>query len=138
MEHARSTAKLSTCTRALKYGGIGAVIVVDGREVAQGYAGSMRGDDHCTDVGCSIDEKTSGCDRTVHAEMNAVLNAAYHGVRVEGGTLYCTASPCWACFRALRNAGITAVYYAEEYRLGVERQKEYAKKFAIVFAQMEG
>lgn len=138
MEHARSTAKRSTCTRALKYGGIGAVLVVDGREVSQGYAGSMRGDDHCTTHGCTMNEKTGGCDRTVHAELNAVLNAAFHGVRIEGGTCFTTASPCWDCFKALVNAGVKRIVYAEEYRLGVERQKAFAKLHFISFEHVEG
>lgn len=145
MEHAFVVAKRSTCPRALKYGGIGAVIVVDERIVSSGYCGSLRGARHCNEiietpsgspyeVGCLMDERTGGCVRTVHAETNAVLNAAFHGTRIEGGACYCTVSPCWDCFRMLVNGGVREIWYAQEYRLGVERQKEFAKELDIVFA----
>ena len=56
------------------------------------------------------------CVRTVHAESNAVAQAARNGVRLEGATLYCTLSPCWRCFNLLVNAGIKAIVYQEFYR----------------------
>lgn len=133
MKHAFVAAARSTCIRAIKYrgGGIGCVIVVNERVVSSGYCGSLRGAEHCTDVGCLTDERTGGCVRTVHAEVNAVLNAAYHGVRVEGGTAFTTVSPCWDCFKALVNAGLKRIVFAEVYRLGIDRQMEFAKTLGI-------
>ena len=56
------------------------------------------------------------CVATVHAEANAILQAAMNGVRIEGGEIYTTASPCWPCFKLIANAGISRVYYGEFYR----------------------
>lgn len=57
------------------------------------------------------------CARTVHAEANAIVQAARNGVRIDGATIYVTASPCWGCFRLVANAGITRVVFGEAYRL---------------------
>ena len=56
------------------------------------------------------------CVSTVHAEANAIIQAAKNGVGVDGGELYTTASPCWGCFKLIANAGLTRVYYGEFYR----------------------
>ena len=56
------------------------------------------------------------CIATVHAEANAILQAAMNGVRIEGGEIYTTASPCWNCFKLVANAGLVAVYFGEFYR----------------------
>ncbi len=129
---AKSVAKRSTCLRVPD--GVGALIVRDNRILTTGYAGSIRGLPHCTDegVGCLIDEKTGGCVRTVHAEINAILQAAQHGVGIHGATLYTTLSPCWDCFKAVANGGIERIVYAVEYRI-IERQKEFAAKCGIEF-----
>lgn len=86
-------------------------------------------------AGCLIDEKTGGCVRTVHAEINAVLQAANHGVKVTGATSYTTMSPCWDCFKALVNGGVTRIVYSLEYRI-VDRQKEFAASLGIPFIQV--
>ena len=110
---AREVATRSTCTR--KH--VGAVLVRDNQILSTGYAGSVKGQPHCTDVGCDIDFLTKGCRRTVHAECNAILQAARHGISTDGATLYSTLSPCSACFKMLANAGITRIIYCEEYRV---------------------
>jgi dCMP deaminase len=100
----------STCPRKA----VGAVIVRDRAILATGYNGSIRGLDHCTDVGCLI--VNDHCVRTVHAEANAILQAARHGVRIEGADIYVTASPCWDCFKLIANAGLGKVFFGEFYR----------------------
>ena len=107
---ARVAATRATCTRKQ----VGAVIVLDRRVLSTGYNGSLRGEPHCTEVGCHMEE--GHCIRTVHAEANAILQAARHGTRLEGATIYTTASPCWPCFKLIANAGIVRVCYAEQYR----------------------
>ena len=103
----------STCNRKQ----VGCVLVRDNRILATGYGGSIAGQPHCLDVGCDIDPKTGGCIRTVHAEVNAILQCAKHGVSTQDATAYVTLSPCSACFKALANAGIKRIAYSEEYRI---------------------
>jgi dCMP deaminase len=110
MNIATEAAKRSTCDR--KH--VGAVIVRDKTILSTGYNGSIRGMPHCDDVGHLMDN--NHCVATVHAEANAIIQAAKNGVRIDGGELYTTASPCWNCFQLLANAGITKVYYGEFYR----------------------
>ena len=112
MEMAVAAAKRSTCLRRR----VGAIIAKDGRVLSIGYAGSPSGEPHCIDEGCLIGPD-GGCIRTVHAEANAILWAAKHGIRVNGTTMYCTDSPCLACARAIVNAGIAEVKYVREYRI---------------------
>jgi dCMP deaminase len=123
MNLAVQAATRSTCPRKA----VGAVIVRDRAVLATGYNGSIRGLPHCTDVGCLM---VSGhCVRTVHAEANAILQAAKHGVRLDGAEIYVTASPCWDCFKLVANAGINRVLYGEFYR--DERIIEFAREAGI-------
>ncbi len=135
LEIAGVVAKRSTCRRVPD--GIGAVLVRDNRILTTGYCGSVRGQPHCVDagVGCLIDEKTGGCVRTIHAEVNAVLQAAHHGVRIDGATLYTTMSPCWDCFKAVVGGGIRRIVYIVEYRI-VGRQREFAEKIGIAWEHL--
>ncbi len=119
-------ARRSTCQRIPD--GIGAIIVRDNQILATGYAGSIPGLPHCTEVGCLIDE-SGGCIRTVHAEMNAVLQARGD---LKGGTVYCTMSPCLSCFKVLATSGISRMVYRVEYRT-VDHQKAFAKACGIAF-----
>jgi dCMP deaminase len=132
---AKEVATRSTCLRIPA--GVGALLVEDRKILSTGYAGSIRGLAHCTDegVGCLIDEKTGGCVRTVHAEQNAILQAAQHGVRIKGATLYSTLSPCWDCFKAAANGGIAKIIYSVEYRT-VDRQREFADAIGIPFVHI--
>ena len=93
---------------------VGAVIVRDRTILSTGYNGSIRGLPHCEDVGCMMED--GHCVATVHAEANAILQAARNGVGVAGAELYTTASPCWPCFKLIANSGIRRVYYGEFYR----------------------
>ncbi len=100
----------STCNRL----SVGATIVRDHRIVASGYNGSISGGDHCVDVGCHVVD--NHCVRTIHAEMNALLQCAKYGISTKGATIYVTHFPCLQCTKSLIQAGIERVYYAEDYR----------------------
>lgn len=110
MNIAREVATRSTCDR--KH--VGAVVVRDKNILATGYNGSIGGLPHCDDVGHMMDH--GHCVRTVHAEANAIVQAAKNGARVDASCIYVTASPCWACFRLIANAGITRIVFGEFYR----------------------
>jgi len=110
MNIARQAATRSTCDR--KH--VGAVIVRDKTILSTGYNGSIRGLPHCDDVGHLMEG--GHCVGTVHAEANAIIQAAKNGVRIEGAELYTTASPCWSCFKLIANGGIRTIYYGEFYR----------------------
>lgn len=118
----------ATCNR--KH--VGAVIVKDKRIVSTGYNGSMNGLAHCDDEGHLM--KNDHCIRTVHAEANAIVQAARYGAPVDGGAIYTTASPCFPCFKLIVNAGIIGVFYGEFYR--DERIKEFAEKSNIELVNM--
>ncbi len=123
MNLAREAATRSTCPRK----SVGALVVRDKAILATGYNGSIRGLPHCTEVGCLMENEH--CVRTVHAEANALLQAARHGVSIDKADIYVTASPCWDCFKLIANAGIARVLYGEFYR--DERITEYAQKAGI-------
>jgi dCMP deaminase len=106
---AAEVAKRSTCPRAQ----VGAIIVRDRRILTTGYNGAPTGLPHCTEVGCLMVD--GHCRRTLHAEQNAIIQAALHGVSVAGGTLYVTHQPCNTCAKMIINAGIKRVIYAGEY-----------------------
>jgi len=110
MQIAQVVASRSTCPR--KY--VGAVIVRDRTILSTGYNGSIRGMPHCSDVGHMME--AGHCVATIHAEGNAIIQAAKNGVMIDGATVYVTASPCWICFKQLANAGIKRICYNEFYR----------------------
>jgi dCMP deaminase len=110
MSIAQVVATRSTCQR--KY--VGAVLVRNRTILSTGYNGSIRGMPHCTDVGHMMED--GHCVATIHAEANAIIQAARNGVMIDGATNYVTASPCWHCFKQLANAGIVRICYGEFYR----------------------
>jgi dCMP deaminase len=110
MNIAREVATRSTCDR--KH--IGAVIVREKTILSTGYNGSIKGMPHCDEAGHMMED--GHCVATIHAEANAVIQAAKNGVRIDGGEIYITASPCWNCFKMLANAGIQTIHFAEFYR----------------------
>lgn len=99
----------STCTRL----SVGAVIVRDRRVIAGGYNGSVSGDVHCIDEGCYLVE--GHCVRTIHAEMNAVLQCAKFGVATDGAEVYVTDFPCLQCTKMLLQSGIIKINYLRNY-----------------------
>ncbi|HSO36884.1 MAG TPA: dCMP deaminase family protein [Labilithrix sp.] len=110
MNIANEVATRSTCDR--KH--VGSVIVRDKSILATGYNGSVRGLGHCDDEGHLMED--GHCVRTVHAEANAIVQAARNGMRIEGAGIYVTASPCWGCFRLIANAGLVRIVFGEFYR----------------------
>ena len=110
MNIARQAASRSTCDRKF----VGAVIVRDRTILSTGYNGSIRGMPHCDEVGHDLEN--GHCVATLHAEANAIIQAAKNGVNISGSELYTTASPCWNCFKLIANAGIRRIYYGEFYR----------------------
>jgi len=109
-------ARRSTCNRAQ----VGAIIVRDKRILTTGYNGSPAGLAHCTDEGCLV--VNGHCVRTLHAEQNAIIQAALHGVSTAGATIYVTHQPCLVCAKMIINAGIARVVYGGDYPDDLARQ----------------
>ncbi|NLV90959.1 MAG: cytidine deaminase [Firmicutes bacterium] len=124
MEIATLVAKRSTCLRRQ----VGAVLVRDKHILATGYNGAPAGLAHCSEVGCLRDQRQipSGVQhemcRGIHAEQNAIIQAALHGVSTQGGTIYCTHQPCILCAKMIINAGIRRVVFAGDYPDELSRQ----------------
>lgn len=110
MNIAREVATRSTCDR--KH--VGAVIVRDKTILSTGYNGSVRGLPHCDEDDHMMED--GHCVRTIHAETNAIIQAAKNGTAIDGATIYVTASPCWPCFKTIANAGIRRIVFREFYR----------------------
>ncbi|MCD4715379.1 MAG: cytidine/deoxycytidylate deaminase family protein [Desulfobacterales bacterium] len=117
MSITRMVAKRSTCLRRH----VGAILVKDKRILATGYNGAPSGLRHCEEVGCLREtasvpsgERHELC-RGLHAEQNAIIQAAYHGFSIRGATLYCTNKPCVICSKMLINAGIRKILYENGY-----------------------
>jgi dCMP deaminase len=110
MKIAIQAATRSTCDR--KH--VGAVIVRDKTILSTGYNGSIRRMPHCDDVGHMMEN--DHCVATVHAEANAIIQAAKNGTAIDGADIYVTASPCWNCFKLIANSGIRRIFYLEFYR----------------------
>ncbi|CAI3252960.1 ComE operon protein 2 [Enterococcus cecorum] len=118
----------STCTRLE----VGATLVKDRRIIAGGYNGAVSEDNHCIDHGCYVVD--GHCIRTIHAEMNALLQCAKLGISTDGAEIYVTHFPCLHCTKAILQAGIKKIYYLHDYhndpyaieliqKLGVEIQQ---------------
>lgn len=123
MEIAALVARRSTCLRRA----VGAVLVKDKRILATGYNGAPSGIRHCAELGClresmqvASGERHELC-RGIHAEQNAIIQAAYHGVAIQGAALYCTNLPCSICTKMLINAGIQKIFYRAGYADGLSR-----------------
>jgi dCMP deaminase len=117
MDITHFVATRSTCLRRH----VGAVLVRDKRILSTGYNGAPSGIDHCLEVGCLREqlgipsgERHELC-RALHAEQNAIIQAALHGVGIKGATLYCTNLPCIICSKMLINSGIRKIIYQEGY-----------------------
>jgi dCMP deaminase len=110
-------AERSTCLRRA----VGAVLVKDKRLLSTGYNGAPSNLKHCSEVGCLREQmgiesgKMHELCRGIHAEQNAIIQAAYHGVSVKGAVIYCTNQPCSICARMIINAGIVKIYYQTGY-----------------------
>ena len=117
MDIAELVAKRSTCLRRA----VGCVVVKDKRILSTGYNGAPTGIKHCIETGCLREklnvpsgERHELC-RGIHAEQNAIIQAAFHGVSIKGATLFCTNQPCLICAKMIINAGIIKIYYRDGY-----------------------
>jgi len=115
----------STCSRL----SVGATIVKDKRIVSGGYNGSIKGDEHCIDVGCKVVE--GHCVRTIHAEINAILQCSRFGVGTEGATIYVTHFPCLNCTKSIKE-----ICYANDYRNN-EYARELLEKSGIIVRKVD-
>lgn len=125
MEVCRAIAKRATCDR----GRSGCVIARENQILATGYVGAPAGLPHCDDVGHQMRKVyhedgsvTQHCVRTVHAEQNAICQAAKRGVPIEGATLYCRMTPCRTCAMLIINCGIRRVVCERKYHDGAESE----------------
>jgi dCMP deaminase len=123
MDIARQVATRATCDR--KH--VGAVVVRARTILSTGYNGSIRGLPHCDEAGHMMEN--GHCVATIHAEANAILQAAKNGVGIDGSDLYTTASPCWPCFKLIANAGCKRIVFGEFYRDA--RIFEFASRLSI-------
>lgn len=122
MSIATLVSERSTCLRRH----VGAILVKDRRILATGYNGAPAGLAHCLERGCLRETIPSGqrhelC-RGVHAEQNAIIQAAVAGVSIKGSILYCTNQPCVLCAKMLINAGIVKIYFAGDYPDGLAKE----------------
>jgi dCMP deaminase len=120
MSVAHLISRRATCTR----GHIGAVIVRENSILSTGYNGAPSGLPHCNDSNCRIYRSIhpdgtveENCVNTIHAEMNAIAQAAKHGVSIKDSDIYITASPCIHCLKVLINVGIKTIYYDKPYKI---------------------
>jgi dCMP deaminase len=120
MSVAHLISRRATCTR----GHIGAVIVRDHNILSTGYNGAPSGLPHCNEINCRIYRSThpdgtveENCVNTIHAEINAIAQAAKHGVSIKDADIYITASPCIHCLKVLINVGIRTIYYEKPYKI---------------------
>lgn len=128
-----TVSKRGTCPRL----DVGAVIVKQRRILTTGYSGSPVGMPHCTEVGCLLKKSFAedgtikeNCVRTAHAEQNAIVQAAMHGVNLDGSTMYITNEPCPVCAKMIINAGIKRVVAARRYH-DAQLSKEFFKQAGI-------
>ena len=126
----RQVADRSTCTRAK----VGAVIVRDKNILATGYNGAPAGLPHCLDVGCLVYESKTpsgeieqNCFRCIHAEINAIAQAAKNGASIRDADIYVTHTPCIHCFKVVINTGIKRVLYEKPYKIAtIEELRAYS------------
>ena len=130
MEVMEAVSKRSTCDR----GRSGCVIVKDKQIVATGYVGSAAGDDHCDEVGHLYQKRlnpdgtiSEHCVRTIHAEQNAICQAAKKGESINGGTVYCRMTPCPVCARMMANTGIKRIVCQRKYHDSAESERIFKK-----------
>jgi dCMP deaminase len=129
MKIAYAVSERSTCDRAF----VGSVLVLEKRILTTGFNGSPTGQPHCEEIGHLMVD--GHCVRTIHAETNAIIQAALHGVSTRGATCYVTHFPCISCTKALINAGITRLVYNSAYRMD-ENAIDFLKAAEIEICQV--
>lgn len=131
----RQVADRSTCNRAK----VGALIARDKNILATGYNGAPAGLPHCTEVGCLIYESRTpsgeieeNCFRTIHAEINAIAQAAKNGAMIRDADIYITHTPCIQCFKVLINTGIKRIVYEKPYKLATLEDLRHYSDVALM------
>ena len=139
MDIATLVARRSTCTRR----SVGAIIVKDKRILSTGYNGAPSGLAHCSETGClreilnvASGERHELC-RGIHAEQNAIIQAALHGVSIDGADLYCTNLPCSICAKMIINAGIKKIFYRSGYADAMSEEMLEAAGVEIVKLEID-
>jgi dCMP deaminase len=134
MDITRLVAKRATCLRRQ----VGAVLVMDKRILATGYNGAPSGLAHCLETGCLREkqgipsgERHELC-RGLHAEQNAIIQAAYHGVSIRGAILFCTNQPCSICAKMIINAGIVCIVYEDGYADALSQEMLAEAKIELI------
>ncbi|MBU0460204.1 MAG: cytidine/deoxycytidylate deaminase family protein [Nanoarchaeota archaeon] len=135
--------KRGTCDRGMS----GCLIVKDKRILSTGYVGSPAGIKHCDEIGHQMKKTvhednsiSQHCVRTAHAEMNAICNAARHGVKIEGATIYSKMEPCYTCAKAIINSGIKRVVAGNKYHAAADSREILARagiKLEVVNEELE-
>lgn len=140
MQIVDAVAQRATCNR----GKSGAIIVKDKQILSTGYVGAPAGLPHCDDVGHLMmkyidenGEESMHCVRTTHAEQNAIVQAAKHGIAINGATLYCTMEPCLTCAKMIINAGIKRVVCKKRYHAG-RLTREFFKQAGVKLEVLQG
>lgn len=118
MSITKLVATRATCPRLR----VGAIIVKDKRILTTGYNGSLQGLPHCDEIGCLVIK--GHCRRTIHAELNAILQATSTGVKINGADMYCLYFPCLECIKEIIRVGIKKVIYKKDYKRHKGEQKE--------------
>jgi dCMP deaminase len=122
MSIAEQVATRATCSRRQ----VGCVIVRNKNILTTGYNGSPPRQEHCIDSGCYIFQEH--CIRTIHAETNAINQAAKNGIALKDAIIYCTSKPCWNCLQNIITAGIKVIYYREDYKISNPLYNETIEK----------
>lgn len=136
----REVMRRSTCLRRP----VGAVLVREKHILATGYNGAPRGLPHCAEVGCVRDRNNVPAGqrhelcRGLHAEMNAIIQAAYHGIRAEGSTLYATTHPCSLCAKMIINVGVQKVVVEDDYPDDLSKQMFREAEIEVIVRGGEG
>lgn len=140
MDITERVATRSTCLRRI----VGAVVVKDKRMLTTGYNGAPSGTRHCRETGCLREklnvpsgERHELC-RGIHAEQNAIIQAALHGVSIKDSTLYCTNLPCSICAKMIINAGIKKIVYRSGYGDDLSREMLTEARVEIIQYRQEG
>lgn len=143
LEIMRTVGKRATCDR----GRSGAIIVKDKQILTTGYVGAPAGLDHCDEVGHLFENRlnadgttTTHCIRTTHAEQNAIVQAAKHGISINGATIYCTMVPCRDCTKSIISVGIKRVVAEKMYQKGdlsIEWFKQAGVKLDIISKEVQ-
>ncbi len=130
MNMALLVSKRATCLRAE----VGAIILLDGRVASTGYNGPLPNTEHCDDHVCDLSKP---CTRAVHAEANAIYNAARQGIPLEGAEMFCTYRPCEKCFEAIVQSGIKKVFYLHEYKTDKRTYQEVYHRYFMQGIKLE-